>query len=160
MCKTRTECKWFTFSTVKGFCYLYENCIMLDAETCPDCISGKKECVVNEPKCEVQGECKGIAEQDESVQTVEECLQLCKSNSGCAWFTFNKLYFHCFLFEICSNIDVSSCGDNCISGQKECIHKGEFLALAYGCNFYTIFKFNYTTIQIYDLKYVTCRWLI
>ncbi len=88
-----------------------------------DCQSGKKECIVNEQKCEVLGECKGITEQDESTETVEDCLLLCKSTSDCAWFTFHKLFSHCFLFEICSNIDVTSCGDNCISGQKECLRK-------------------------------------
>lgn len=83
-----------------------------------------------EPKCGIQGECKGnLIESEGMALTSDECLRLCKNTSGCGWFTFYKDISKCFLFETCS---IAFC-KNCLSGENRCINwkpiKGNYYKL-------------------------------
>ena len=56
-CKAIEECKWFTFYKSLGMCESLQNCVSIDIDNCPDCISGQKECSIPEPPvCWVTGE--------------------------------------------------------------------------------------------------------
>jgi hypothetical protein len=88
-------------------------------EICPDCISGRNNCI--EPDCyKIQGECNGViaAEHNSVTNTIEYCIKLCKTTPSCKWFTFNKELSLCSLFESCLHMD-SSC-KTCISGERSC----------------------------------------
>jgi hypothetical protein len=88
-------------------------------EICPDCISGRNNCI--EPECyKIQGECNGViaAESNSVTNTIEYCIKLCKTTPTCKWFTFNKELSQCSLFESCLHLD-SSC-KTCISGESSC----------------------------------------
>ena len=118
-CQSRTECKWFTFSLEKRFCQLFENCLLLDLENCPNCRSGPKNCLEIETKCGIHGECEGIPVEHEGITvTWNSCLKLCHITSGCNWFTFYKNISKCILFENCS----ISFRANSISGEKSCVN--------------------------------------
>ena len=133
-CQTTTLCNWFTFSPEQSFCQLFENCILLDLEKCPDCKSGPTNCKKIETKCGIQGECKGITVEHEGMPvTWNGCLKLCNITSGCNWFTFYKNISQCILFETCS----ISFRENCISGESSCINwKGWLFSL-----FFILLKF-------------------
>jgi hypothetical protein len=117
LCRSNTDCNWFSFSPVDKSCHFLKNCALLDLEICQDCKSGQRNC--HELQCDVRGECTGIIIESSSMTyLVEDCLQLCKSTPGCAWFTFYQNHYQCFLFESCSTI-VSTC-ETCVSGQRAC----------------------------------------
>ena len=55
-CQTVEECEWFTFYESESLCESFSNCTSIDAEDCDDCISGQKECTVEDPPvCWVAG---------------------------------------------------------------------------------------------------------
>ena len=56
------------------------------------------------------------------------CLELCKNEILCTWFSYNSIGKYCDLFESCPEIDEES---PFISGQKEC---------PYGESLYCLFK--------------------
>jgi len=125
-CKSEPGCNWFTFSPAKGFCQLFENCLVLDLEKCPDCKSGHRNCHDNGEKCKVQGECKGVTiESEGKAQTTYECLKLCNKTPGCGYYTFYKDILHCSLFETCS---LKIC-DNCYSEEIGCLSKKTGMSL-------------------------------
>ena len=118
-CNAMTGCNWFTYSEKRSLCQIFKNCPVLDLQSCHDCTSGPKNCLEAEPKCGIQGECKGnIFEHGEMAFTSDECLRLCNSMPGCGWFTFYKEIFQCVLFETCS---IAFC-QNCVSGETRCIN--------------------------------------
>ncbi len=86
-------------------------------EICPDCMSGQNNCI--EPDCEIQGECNGkVVHEHDSVNTIEDCINLCKNTSNCNWFTFHTELSLCSLFETCFDVDTSC--ETCISGENTC----------------------------------------
>ena len=72
-------------------------------------------------QCFVPGEC--IFSQHINIVVSKDevqCLQLCKNNLNCTWFTFYPDDFgSCQLFSNCESIDDSQC-PLCITGQEEC----------------------------------------
>ena len=40
LCKSKTECNWFTFFQNTNYCQLFENCVELSSDVCSDCVSG------------------------------------------------------------------------------------------------------------------------
>ena len=118
-CKIESECSWFTFFIADNFCELLKTCTTLDAELCPDCLTGQAECTPDAPACWIQGECQGVVEDIENTSSAEECLLLCASSLGCRWFTFFNTTLKCILFKTCPTIDESS--TICTSGERRCI---------------------------------------
>ncbi len=114
-----SECAWLTYYPHTSYCQLLSNCSGLETEHCQDCISAKWDCRSEKPTCRVKGECLGIVDHVEEVQSVEDCLQRCNSTFGCAWFTYYVTASECLLFKNCPSIDESR--EDCISGERRCI---------------------------------------
>ena len=53
------------------------------------------------------------------VANEDECLNLCKDDSSCAWFTYFRAPSECVLYFDCPMID-ETCED-CVSGERSCI---------------------------------------
>ncbi len=74
-------------------------------------------------QCWIPGNCQGILIDE--VEAVDEstCLNLCKANDSCLWFSHNVADDACVLLEDCQNFDVNCV--NCLSGQKQCLPQKE-----------------------------------
>ncbi len=116
-CQSNLACTWFTYFQKTSYCQLYKNCFRLDEQSCTQCLSGEKECSAPELKCWITGKCQGDPYSTNSTQTSEECLELCKEDESCKWFTFDPHKQSCNLFTDCSNL--LGC-DDCISGNSKC----------------------------------------
>ena len=57
-CKSNEDCEWFTFYKSLGLCENLKSCEIIDSEGCSDCLSGHKQCFVQEPVCWVTGKLK------------------------------------------------------------------------------------------------------
>ncbi len=77
-----------------------------------------KICPFLDLQCWIAGNCQGTPIDEESTADGNSCLDLCKANSDCLWFTFNPADESCLLLEDCQDID-DSCID-CLSGQRQC----------------------------------------
>ena len=120
-CNNEPLCSWFTFVPGHSFCQLLHNCSSIYIPKCPDCMSGQAQCVPKEPTCSVKGECKGNMLFLTEAEDQEECLQDCKDNLGCRWFTFHSFKSPksmCILYYDCATLD-ETC-DTCISGERRC----------------------------------------
>ena len=118
-CQADTRCTWFTYDQELGGCRLLSNCLLLDDTNCPQCISGESACTVPFPFCWFQGKCRGnVAQVEENVPTVADCLWACKRFEGCTWFTYFKENSSCALMFDCPYVDVSCV--TCFSGISEC----------------------------------------
>ena len=72
-------------------------------------------------QCFQSGECRDSLTVGVSITTDEfACLDLCKENLECKWFTFFTLTNLCLLFEDCQVLDEEICPE-CLSGQHFCI---------------------------------------
>jgi len=116
-CQMNSFCKWFTFFKDTTYCQLYRDCVILDDQSCSDCLSGEKDCSPPEIKCGLTGKCRGEAFSTKSAQTTDECLKLCQAEASCNWFTFYGKQQSCHLFTSCNNLD--GC-DACVSGNSKC----------------------------------------
>ena len=120
-CKANNNCNWFSYSPQLAFCELLHNCSVLSIPECPDCLSGQVDCKIPEPQCWVQGQCKGNMIHFEEASTQEECLEICKKEEGCKWFTYynrTRVGQSCVLFHDCPVLQ-DDC-DGCVSGEKRC----------------------------------------
>ena len=118
-CQANQRCSWFTFDQDTGGCRLLMNCILLDNTSCPQCVSGETTCSVPFPFCWFQGKCLGnVAQTEENIPTVEDCLWTCKHFEGCTWFTYFTETSSCALMNDCPYIDVTC--EKCFSGISEC----------------------------------------
>jgi hypothetical protein len=115
-CKLNDDCGWFSYDYESKFCEAFANCSRLDT-TSGHWISGEAECDL--PQCWIQGECLGLTHDQKKVGSEEECLDLCKSDPACFWFTFFKAPTECVLYSNCPTLD-NTCLD-CVSGQRSCI---------------------------------------
>ena len=71
-------------------------------------------------QCFLPGECTNGTLLTAQASTNEyECLDLCKSQPNCTWFTFNPESNACLLYENCDSMDEALCSV-CLSGQMEC----------------------------------------
>ncbi len=55
ICKSNSNCTWFTYFPHSDFCNLFANCTAIEDEFCSDCISGEQACLPPEPICWVIG---------------------------------------------------------------------------------------------------------
>ena len=71
-------------------------------------------------QCFLPGECTNSTLLSFQTTTDQyECLDICKSQANCTWFTFKLETKVCLLFETCGNVDATLC-PQCVSGQREC----------------------------------------
>ena len=71
-------------------------------------------------QCFLPGECTNSTLLSFQTTTDQyECLNICKSQAKCTWFTFKLETKVCLLFETCGNVDATLC-PQCVSGQREC----------------------------------------
>ena len=81
-CQGNGLCNNFTYFKKTSYCQLFRNCFKLDEESCPDCLTGKKECSTPESKCWLTGQCSGDPMLKNSFDTSEQCLELCQTTPG------------------------------------------------------------------------------
>ena len=116
-CQTNPGCQWFSNDKTDGFCMEFSNCIELTTEQCQNCISGQKTCL-DPLQCSVVGECHGTYNfAYGNINSEANCLEICKSENTCQWYTYFTEFQYCLTFDDCS-LDESE--PNAISGQKNC----------------------------------------
>ena len=114
-CNLNAECNWFSFDYESMFCEEFANCSRLDT-TSGLWISGESGCDL--PQCWIQGQCLGLAHDQKEVGSEDECLNLCKSDLTCSWFTYFKVPSECVLYANCPEVD-ETCLE-CVTGEKGC----------------------------------------
>ncbi len=67
--------------------------------------------------CWGEGECNGILIGGFEVDSANDCLDACKGDKECAWFSYNSLDTTCVLLENCTAIETC---DTCLTGQRAC----------------------------------------
>jgi hypothetical protein len=117
-CQSLLNCAWFTYFQKTSYCQLYKNCFLLDLVSCQDCLSGEKDCSAPQLKCSMTGNCSNQPFHSESASDSEVCLDLCKSNITCQWFTHDSSTGSCKFYTECDSL--IGC-DTCISGNSNCI---------------------------------------
>jgi hypothetical protein len=63
--------------------------------------------------------CQGTSYDSKQVSSKEECLQLCKGDARCIWFTHFSSSKMCLLYTDCLTVD-ETC-DECVSGEFSCV---------------------------------------
>ena len=119
LCKANQECLWFTYSTLTNLCLLFKDCLVLDEETCPECLTGEQDCIPDDPFCNIQGYCNGVLQSFEELPSLEDCLLLCQSSLGCRWITYALTSSECLLYKSCPSLDESCV--SCLSSERRCI---------------------------------------
>ncbi len=54
LCESTENCDWSTYFQSTGLCKLFNNCPSLDADKCPDCLSGPIGCTPLNLQCWIQ----------------------------------------------------------------------------------------------------------
>ena len=73
-----------------------------------------------EPQCYVEGECLDSQLVNLTLQdNYNGCLNDCKDNMDCQWFTFKGSGNVCLLLSDCITVSTENCQD-CYSGEKTC----------------------------------------
>jgi hypothetical protein len=111
-------CHWFTYLGDLNGCVLFRDCIEFDSDDCDNCFSGEVDCQPLEPECGIVGQCLGLLDYLSGVINEDECLDRCKYNSKCTWYTFETQTNICEEFRNCPQID-ETCS-TCISGERNC----------------------------------------
>ncbi len=65
------------------------------------------------------GSCIGNSLSYDVLSTEDACLEKCKENGSCNWFTYDEFDGACVLLTECFNLDQNGCG-TCWSGQVQC----------------------------------------
>ena len=74
----------------------------------------------NDFQCFITGECQNDQHLDIKYSHDEyDCLEICKNNPLCTWFTFYPASETCHLSVGCGSVDATQC-PLCVSGQTEC----------------------------------------
>ena len=121
-CQDLSNCKWFTYDSRHGSCATFSTCHSWDTG-CESCISGEFDCK-GPAQCFVSGRCtQSVSVGIDFTDSTEDCLNQCKANSECAWFSFDPSMKSCILLSECNTLDTSNYGmgcSRCISGEKDC----------------------------------------
>ena len=48
LCQSTPECQWWSFSPTTEICFLFQGCGEIGVDTCPECVSGQKDCPVDQ----------------------------------------------------------------------------------------------------------------
>ena len=68
-------------------------------------------------ECHQPHKCQGDFVDSFKMSHLEECIEACKDNADCHFYTFEKASDHCVLYEECP--DTIDC-NMCASGAKYC----------------------------------------
>lgn len=98
-------------------CFAYSDCPNITTAECSDCFSGQLSCL-DDLVCNQPGICQGPQIDHEVVNNVDECIEFCRSNDNCQWYTFFPDTGTCSLTDNCVDLD-DEC-EECITGQKHC----------------------------------------
>ncbi len=74
-------------------------------------------------QCWIPGNCQGILIDEVTANDGNACLDLCKANEDCLWFTFNLEDNACVFLEDCQDVDLGCI--NCLSGERQCSSQKE-----------------------------------
>jgi hypothetical protein len=85
-----------------------------------------------EPMCYMPGQCAGIVVGFPSTDTYNDCLDVCKNNTNCKFFTHYLDTAECLEFYDCPSVDTAC--ENCFSGQVECLPTGPECDVVGFCN--------------------------
>ena len=81
---------------------------------------GRTFAQTNDIQCFITGECQNDQHLDIKYSHDEyDCLEICKNNPLCTWFTFYPVSETCHLSVGCGSVDATQC-PLCVSGQTEC----------------------------------------
>ena len=116
-------CFFFTFYSSSGECRQYYDCDNFAPQTCSDCSTGMKNCSLS--ICFKQGFCIGRLSQTDYLENADDCLDLCKSDANCEWFSFDQANRgYCALTVDCPVLDPACLNEDCVHGQRDCLHEG------------------------------------
>ncbi len=74
----------------------------------------------NNANCSLAGQClESLFITEATTANAQGCLEECKENQACQWFTYKPANDVCDLFKTCGYVSNENCPD-CLSGQKEC----------------------------------------
>merc|ERR1712038_1426426 len=117
-CGTDDDCNWWSFEPAQNLCVLFGNCTESgnpNQVVCPDCISGQKLCPARE--CHGAFKCEGHFIDSFNIAHLEDCIEACRDDESCMWYTLEKTHDHCVLYEDC---DVQNDCATCASGTRDC----------------------------------------
>ena len=121
-CQDNVRCECFTYFQTSNGCSEYSDCESLN-QTCSTCLSGLKDCPV-QLLCNQQGFCNGhIDGEPEFLPDEEACLDKCKADANCEWYSYNKNTGACTLLRDCPFLDLTC--TECSSGQRDCPLNGK-----------------------------------
>ena len=80
--------------------------------------AGDRNCTVP-IVCEEPGECIDIVVGAMEVSDVDNCIQACRDNLNCRFWTLDPDQGYCVLFSGCKDVDNSTC-PSCIYGEADC----------------------------------------
>ena len=70
-------------------------------------------------ECYIEGSCKDYDYAAQRSESLNECIEYCKSRKLCNWSTWDPVYKICTFFSNCPEIDQEYC-PRCLSSQKIC----------------------------------------
>ena len=120
MCKDNgTDCSWITYHENNNNCVQFFNCTTEDSNSCSDCYSSQRECDYLETTCNVQGQCHGeyVDADLDDIYSYNSCLQKCRYNQDCEYFSYFTDINRCALMSTCS-FDTNR--TDVVSGEQAC----------------------------------------
>ncbi len=114
-----TPCEYFTWYQLENECLFFSDC-NFDSDSCTDCFTGTVNCSIYD--CYEPGVCiDSVLLAHSYFDKPEECLEYCKSNSECKWFSHDPNNNNiCALTSDCRNITTACASSGCVYGQVDC----------------------------------------
>ena len=114
-CKETHDCGYFTHYSDTSFCFALTNCAQFSNTTCSVCVSGEVACDL---PCCLSGRCDGLLVSFLVTSSANECLDACKAETRCGYFSFDSSDGLCTLTRDCPHIDECPV---CVYGKRECV---------------------------------------
>ena len=108
---------------------MFAECLNVDPDY-PNSFTGGKNCTA---PCFEPGECFGSFIKSFNAITANECLDECKKDADCNYFSFNEDR-HCTLTRDCVLVDDTCSTLGCLYGRVECEPRAAFVMVATGYN--------------------------
>ena len=125
-CEADPDCEYFTWfeeSPDPDSCLLYADCDEYNPNGCTE--HEHAECWTGAPNCDIcfeKGFCdNGVFINVGNENSAQECLEWCRSEVGCKWFSWDgENNGFCLLTGDCPDMSPVCTNADCIYGQKEC----------------------------------------
>lgn len=118
-CNTYQQCQWFSYKQEGHLCFVLKDCPSMQNENQGICQSGENECEDSAPQCNVDGCCQGTSIQFIITDSAGKCLDACKDDSECRWFSYQTENRVCSLLKDCNSWQHENEGV-CVSGESQC----------------------------------------